>query len=406
MIKKLRQKFILISMISVILVLMILLGTINIINYNRLNNKADEVLELLITNKGSFPKPDKFKDNGFVGSHISPESPYETRFFWVEVSNSGSINSTDTVFIAAVSSEQAASYAMKAYNSGQESGFIGNYKFGYYEEDAIRKYIFLDCKRDLDTFRSFLTTSMSVSALGILMVFILVLILSKKVVKPIVKTYEKQKRFITDATHEIRTPITIIDANTEVLEMNIGNSEWTKSIKHQIRRLSSLIDSLAKLAKMEESQNVQEMSRFSLSEAVQQTADAFYALSVKSSKILKTDIESEIFFTGNEDAIKELLCILIDNAIKYSSENGMIRITLKKIKNRKEITVYNTVDEIQTGQHEIFFDRFYRQDSSRSSEKPGYGIGLSIAKSITDSHKGKIYAKSEDGKSILFTVLL
>lgn len=408
MINKLRQKFIFVSVISVFLVLLILLGTMNILNYSRLNNKADEILSLLIDNKGTFPKPDKFKDNNFIldNSHISPESPYETRFFWVEISNHNTAISTDTGFIAAITDEQAVIYALKAYDSGKSSDFIGNYKYSFYEYNGIRRYIFLDCKRDLDTFKSFLTTSLSVSALGMFMVFLLVVVLSKRIVKPIALSYEKQKRFITDATHEIRTPLTIIDANTEVLEMNNGSNEWTNSIKHQIDRLTSLIDNLTRLSRIDEKQNALVMADFSLSEAVQQTTDAFFALSQKNKLTLDSQIESNVSYLGNEDSIKELVTILIDNAIKYANNSGTIKVTLKKIKNRREIAVYNTLDEIQTGSLDMLFDRFYRQDSSRNSVKPGYGIGLSIAKSIVQAHKGKISVKSEDGKSILFTVYL
>jgi len=408
MIKKLRHKFILTTMISVFLVLIILLGIINIVNYNRLNKKANEILELLVDNRGIFPKPENDKYDRIKPdySHISAESPYETRFFSVEIQSNGEIHSTDTGFIAAISEKEAINYAKKAYISNKLSGFIGNFKFSYYEENGMRKYIFLDCKRDLDTVHSFLTTSALVSTLGIVMVFILVLILSKKVVKPIAESYEKQKRFITDATHEIRTPLTIIDANAEVLEMKNGNNEWITSIKHQINRLSLLIDSLAKLSKMEENTKPIIMSEFSLSEALEQTANAFYTLAIKNGKNLLIQIEPNISYHGNENSIKELMTILLDNAIKYSDKNGIIKIILKKNKNKKEIIVFNTLETIQIGQLDLLFDRFYRQDNSRSSKKPGYGIGLSIAKNIVDSHKGRINAKSEDGKSIIFTVLL
>lgn len=404
MIKKLRQKLIIVAMSSVIVVLVAIMGIINVVSYQNISHGADELLSVLAANGGAFPKPDKPHDKDKKPPRMSPEAPYETRYFTALLDSEGAIIATNTGFIAAITTEEAADYAKKAFSGGKNSGFDGNYKYSAVPYNGETLIVFLDCSRDLATFRSFLATSALVSFVGIAAVFLLVLIFSKAAVKPIAQSYEKQKRFITDAGHEIKTPLTIIGANTEVLELEGGENEWTRSIKGQVGRLTALTADLIALSRMDEENSPLQMTDFSLSDAVMETMEGFAALAKSRGKALTLQVESGISYHGNESAIRQLVSILGDNALKYASD--AITISLQRQHKNSRLCFYNAVEEIKCGNLDVLFERFYRRDSSRNSETGGHGIGLSVAKAIATAHKGRITAESPDGRSLSIVVIL
>lgn len=408
MIKKLRIKLIAVSMVSLFTVLFVIAGTINLMNYIGVIRDADSILTILAENDGVFPKAENppggkvFPDHDFR----SPEVPYESRYFSVLLDSSGSVISVDTGKIAAVDTSEAMEYAQEAMEKSKADGFIGNYRFKKQVSGDETRVIFLDCYRGISTFRSFLFTSIGVSFFGMLAVFILMILLSEKIVKPISDSYEKQKQFITDAGHEIKTPLTIIDADAEILEMDYGENEWLKDIQTQVKRLTSLTEDLTLLSRMEEEKGIQEMIDFPLSDVVSETAQSFQAPAKMQNKTFSAEIEPMLSFCGNEKAIGQLVSILLDNALKYSPEGGNISISLQKQNKNICLKVYNTAQNVDTENLHRLFDRFYRGDKSRNSETGGYGIGLSVAKAIAASHKGKITASSKDGSSLTITVTL
>ncbi|MBQ2466635.1 MAG: HAMP domain-containing histidine kinase, partial [Lachnospiraceae bacterium] len=277
------------------------------------------------------------------------------------------------------------------------------------KSDGTNYYVFLDCSRELATFTSFFRASLIVSAIGALSYLVLVLIFSKIVLRPVAESYEKQKRFITDASHEIKTPLAIIDANTEVIEMEAGESEWTKSIRNQIKRLTSLTEKLVFLSRMDEESTKLEMREFNLSELVDETLDSYEAVAISKGKELERIIAPEVRYYGDETNLRQMLSLLLDNAMKYSDEQGTIRVKMERItkgKQRCKLTVYNTVESIEVGNHDAYFERFYRADESRSTKTGGHGIGLSVVKAIVQAHKGKVTAESKDGKSLQFVIML
>ncbi|NCB74441.1 MAG: HAMP domain-containing histidine kinase [Clostridia bacterium] len=410
MIKKLQKRVVIIAVSSVTAVLLIIMGTILIALYSEIVSEADSTILMLEQNNGNYPK---FEDGSFGSNNadkprqgISPEGQFETRFFTVNLNEDGKIISTNTGSIAAVTSDEAIEYAQEVYEGGRDSGFYGVYRYSVSESDKGTMVLFLDCSRSLDIFYRFVRATLAVSAVGILGVFILMLLLSKRAIKPITDSYAKQKHFITDASHELKTPLAVINANTEVIEMTQGDSEWTQSIKNQVLRLTELTNSLISLARMDEHDSKLLMTDFSISDAVKESLEPLERLAVQQGKTFVSKIQSNISFEGNEEAIRKLVVILADNAIKYSGDNGEISVTLKATSKGPVLQMKNSVPEITKGAHDEYFERFYRGDSSRSSEISGYGIGLSIASAIVSGHKGKITAKSEDGKSLLISVLL
>jgi signal transduction histidine kinase len=431
MIKTLQKRFIAIAMLSVFMVLFLIIGSINIINYFDTTRSLDSRLDVLAENDGSFPinfmhraddfaapddspAPDKLSQPDGLFSQgkktfrgMSEESAFDTRYFTVTLDASGSLVDSSTENIAAISSDDAVALAQSLFSKKKKGGYTSDYRYTTKEldSDGTVMYIFLDCQRDLDTFRFFLLASVSISVIGLLLFFFLVLFFSKLIVRPVAESYEKQKHFITDASHEIKTPLTIIDANTEVIEMESGESEWTASIRNQIKRLTDLTNKLVFLSRMDEESSRLPMLDFSLSDAVEETARPFEAVAAAAHKQFFCEIEPNITCTGDESSIRQLISLLLDNAMKYTPEDGSIRLTLSASGKNKTLSVWNTADSIAPGRHDELFERFYRPDSSRNSATGGHGIGLSVAKAIVTAHKGKITAKSDDNESICFTVI-
>ena len=421
MIKTLRKKFIAIAMISTALVLFAIIGAINIANYINVNASLNAKLELIAYNGGTFPDSpvppaldsnNDFKDN-YSKHGIDKETPFETRYFSVLLYKDGSIATIDTGKIASISTSEASEYATSLYRNNKTSGFINQYKYlcvpaSNSNNENMVLYVFINCSKELMSIKTYAFASISISLIGLFIVFILVCIFSKSATKPIVLSYEKQKRFITDASHEIKTPLTIIDANTEILEMMHGETEWTDSIRKQIARLTSLTEKLVFLSRMDEESSKLEMLSFNISDAILDTSIPFKTVADSKGRHLEISVAPDIFYTGNEAAIRQMISLLLDNAIKYSSDNGYIKVLFSVGANgkNKTLSVWNSVDEIEKGKLDYLFERFYRIDSSRNSKTGGFGIGLSVVQAIVEAHHGKISAKSEDGKSIEFTILL
>ena len=339
-------------------------------------------------------------------AHFSAETPFETRYFTVTEDSDGEITDCDLDRIAAVDESTAEEYAEEISKKADTTGFVGIYRYRVTDTDDEVKYVFLDCRRELSNFRTVFITTVSVSVLGLAAVFVLVVIFSRMVFRPVEESIQKQKRFITDASHELKTPLTIIDANTEVMEMENGESQWTKSIRKQIQRLSGLVQQLVTLSRLDEEKGLQNPAEFNLSEAVSESVESYEALAQTKEKNLELEIENNIFYVGDEKSIRQLSGILMDNAVKYSSDKGNIKLTLKRKGRKILLEVYNDAEKLPKGKLDVLFERFYRLDSSRNSGTGGSGIGLSVAKAIVLTHKGKITAENRNGNGLTVTVLL
>ncbi len=409
MIRTLRIRLILASMVSLLLVLTVILGAAGILNYRKIVTDADSILDVLAENDGVFPADKHLNHFVSTGRHPrydrlnSPELPYESRYFSVFLTQDGTTAAVSTGKIAAVDTQAAIEYAQMVLNSGDSRGFVENYRYILYLSGDEIHIIFLDCRREIGAFQNFLLTSTGVGLLGLFSVLLLLIILSGRIVKPFSENYEKQKQFITDAGHELKTPLTIIDADAEVLEMDVGENEWLSDIKNQTKRLAQLTNNLIFLSRMEEQPQVEKIE-FPISDLAEETLEAFQALAKTRNKTISSQIEPMLSMVGDENAIRQLIVILLDNAVKYSDDGGKIELSLQKKKNTIQLGVFNTAESISRADIPHLFDRFYRADRSRNSQTGGYGLGLSIASAIVNAHKGKITSNTQDEKSLLITV--
>lgn len=419
MIKNLRKRFIFAAMASTFGVLFVIMSILNIANYARMVSRADDTLSELVGNNGQFDRRDFLKEkvktnadsqppdkpDGKSNDKFSPETPFQTRYFSVVVSD-GAVESYSLDNIAAVDESEAESYALKILGDGSDSGFTDIYRYRVADCEDGTRIIFVDCRQELESFRNTLVYSVGVSLLGFLAVFMLVLFWSKKIFKPVAESYAMQKRFITDASHEIKTPLTIIDANTEVIEMVNGESEWTKNTRDQVKRLTALTNQMVALSRLDENPEPKEKAKFDLSDVAYEVIDHFSSLSEVRGKKISADIEDGIKYVGDENSIRQLISILVDNAMKYAVESADISISLKRDGRKVKFVLKNLTDGMEEGSQDILFERFYRPDSSRNSETGGSGIGLSLAKSIVESHKGRITARCDVDGYITFQVTL
>lgn len=430
MIKTLQKKFILLTMLALISALLVVVGGINSINIYQVNKKSEILLSMLAENGGDFPQQTKKdphpqmeeKDGKTVPKEESPkeappkrildypiseETPFETRYFTVTVADDSSDSlemSVNVSHIAAVSEEEAKEFTEELIEKEKISGYYGRYRYRKAEtEDGKNIYIYLDCLNDLQSIQNFAVNSMLVGGIFLVLVLILVSVFSKRAIRPVVESMEKQKQFITDAGHEIKTPIAIILANTEVIEMCEGESEWTRSIKNQVSRLTELVGSLLMLSKMDETRQQIEMGEVKFGKLIKEISDSFHTMLVQKNQKLELMVDEKLSVYGNEKEIRQLGTILMDNAVKYTPDGGKMRISLKRKEKMAVLDFYNECESLPQGDLNRLFDRFYRTDSSRSRESGGYGIGLSVAKAVVKNHKGKISVKAQE-KGILFTV--
>lgn len=401
MIESLRRSFVRTTMISAALVLAILMGAVNLINYLERRDSDNEILQYLAENGGRFPSAGK----GGRGRHFTAETPYETRYFSVFLDTEGDLVYADTSQIAAVTLPEAAETAQALFAAGGVSGRADGYRYTtvWHKEGVL--YIFLDCSRNDDAAAAFLLNSGIVTVLGLLVLWGISRALSPRAIRPVAESYEKQKSFITNAGHELKTPLAVIGSCTDVIELESGESKWTRSIRDQVDRMAALTQELVALARMDESTALT-LTETDVSAVVAEALAPFAPMAEQRGLVFETEIEPDILAASNAEALRKLCGILADNAVKYAAEGGRVSFTLERQGGHVVLRAENPSEGLVPGSQEKLFDRFYRGDESRSSDTPGYGLGLSLARSLTEALGGRIRADSPDGRSIVFTARL
>ena len=402
MFKKLKTKIIFVSSTAIFVFLVLILLTINIINYKTVVNEADRTLEKISRNFDKNGNKPPFQDNN--PNHIAPEFSPESRFFTIKLDSTNNILEYDTSLFT-INANEITDYANKVIQLDKEKGFVDDFRFLVINKNSVKTIIFLDCSRNLNVYLSFMFASISIAIISLIIIVGILWILSNSIIKPFALNYEKQKTFITDASHELKTPLTIINTNIDILEMEYGNNESFSDIHTQIDRLRDLTNNLVLLSKMEESDNHPEFIELPISDIIIESIISFKNLASSQNILIKETIEDFQTIKGNDKLIRQLLTILLDNAVKYSKENSTIEIIFTKHKNNHLFIITNESSyPLDKEKINYVFDRFYRLDSSRNSSTGGHGIGLSIAKAIADTHNIKINASIIDENK--FQILL
>lgn len=406
MISSLRRKFILIAMTSLIGTMAVLCAAIGVGNYCATTNRVDKAIFILHQNGGTFLPPGSHFDPSDFNFQVTPETAFEMRYFIVELTAQREIKSVDLEHIAALDRQTVVDTVSRIIDAGTDRGYIDHYRFGIFSgENGGSTMIVLDSFLQLQAVNNMLFITAIIFLACILIVFVLLLVLSKRAIRPFVDNLERQRQFVTDASHELKTPLAILSADMGLLEDAYGEDKWLESAKSQITRLDRLIKNLVELARTEETVREDTAEVFSVSEIAQANADAFQPLAGADGKMLTAEIAGGISMRGVQDNFFRLFSILLDNAVKYSDPAGTIRLSVFTRGRNIYISVSNPCAGVDTAQLSRYFDRFYRADSSRARSTGGYGIGLSTAKAIVTRHKGRISNQYTDGV-ITFTAVI
>jgi len=406
MIYSLRKKLIRISGVSVITVFIIIFVAIYIVSTHQLNTAMDTLTDRISSNDGIFPEIDEehpLPPRGFP-NFITEETKFSTRFFTVRYDRSEDIVSVDIESVASVTEENARVYAEEAMDRNKERGWIEGYRYKIYQTSMGQAIVFVDGNMNRSMTTMLLVAAGAVLVLSLAVILILIIIFSKRAVRPVAESYEKQKQFITDANHELKTPLTLILTNLDIVEAEMGSNEWLDDIRAEGERMNELVKQMVTLSRMDEDQTDMSRQNFFLTDAVTDTISEFQILSEERGKPIKASVQSGVTYYGDEAGIRRVVSILLDNALKYCDPGGEIFISLTE-RHRPVLCVKNTCNSVGTLELNRLFDRFYRADPSRTFTG-SFGIGLSIAKAIVQKHQGEISAYKKDSGHIGFRIIL
>ena len=411
MFRRLKIRFILLASAAIVCILLTMIAVLNSVRFLQTNGEIQAVLNILSANNGDFPSVEETAES-LQNDRITIDTIYQYRYFSVVYNEDKTLYSSNLDHLSNLSKEQALSYANKAIKDSRNSGVfrVGSQFYSYQitQDSKTKRYLLvvLDSTNYLESRNDFFWLSIQLCFYSFIFFVLVVSGFSNFAIRPYIKNYENQKRFITNAGHELKTPLAIISANTELQELMTGENEWTESTKDQVKRLSNLINQMVVLARLEEQPDVT-LVDVNFSEVVKKVAGNFKSVIEKAGKKYEIKLQEDIHVKATEDELYELVSILIDNACKYCDEDGQIFVTLTKAKRgkRARLTVANSYADGKNVDYSRFFDRFYREDESHNQKQLGYGIGLSMAESLVRIFKGRIWVSYKKGL-IGFTVLL
>ena len=408
MLKRMRWRFIGAAMAAFTAVVLTLLCTINIWNASAVAGRQDDALTRLAEADWRAPQNDDQDQNRPFfedWAHFSPEVRYSLRFFSVEYDADGALLQVNQDNIASVSESDAQAYAESALARGKTRGYVRAYRYLIQRTDGGTTVLFLNSERELQAAHSLLLITILIAFVSLMIVFVLVMLFSRRAIAPYLKNMKAQKQFITNASHELKTPLTAISASADVLALEYADNEWIRGIQSQTARLARLIGNLVTLSRLNEENPFPVRAEFSLSDALWEISEPFASLARAKGKRYSQSIEDGLSLTGDRTAVQQTVSILLDNALKYSTDGGCIDLTARHCGKRIEIAVANAIPPSTKIDVSRLFDRFYRADESHSNAVNGSGVGLSIAKATVQAHGGRITASLAQD-IITFRILL
>lgn len=434
MIGKLRRRMTLMVIAVLILVSAGIVLAIHLANERSIAAQAEETLSVLAGSSGArsgmqtenpgrrgdftSPRPDDDGLRGFrrdkrsgrgeppaLRSSSEAAAAGLSNSYTITLNRDGTVASWTSDRTDLYSDEQVTAMAESVLAEGKNSGRIGTQFYLKTEKDGQPLLVILDARLDYLSASNVLHSTILIAAAACVLLSLLAWLLIRKMVRPVEDAFARQKQFVSDASHELKTPLAVISANAEVLEQEVGENEYLGYIRSEVRRTDSLVNNLLSLARMDRREGTAEMKYFDLSHAVLDVLLPFESTVYEAGKTLEMDIPEGIRCTGNEEMIQQLTVILLSNALKYSDEGGRIAVSLKVHGKQRELRVFNTGEPIAPENREKVFDRFWRADPAHGRETGGHGLGLAIARSIVEANKGKISVESgKEGTA--FTVTL
>ena len=420
-IKRLKQKFMTAAMMSLLLVMILLGGTIYSMNAVLARNNIREILNYIVENEGELPGTTtlqgrhtldlegersynvvRFLSEIFGNQNLeeySAELHLSTRYFVVFFDDEENVDQVKSVNVDSITEKEAATYGRIALKSRRRYGRIGGY---YYQvsrqDDGGSLVVYLDGSYQLTVTDRLLYSALVLIGLGFLVALLVVKMVAERAIQPEIRNAELQKQFITNASHELKTPLAVIKANTEMQEILEGETEWTQSTLRQTERLLGLIQNLVMITRVQEREGREEaLSDTDVSKSVKETAETFVPVALQAEKEMKLEIPGGVHMMANDSEIRQLTSLLVDNAIKYCDPKGCVNVSLAQKGRGILLVVSNDYAKGKDVDYSRFFERFYREDQSHNTDTGGYGIGLSIAENLVTQYKGKIQVSWKDG---------
>ena len=406
MTKTLKQRFILFTMTAVTCLLVFIILAINGLNWMMLDRKSDMVLDILVDANGSFHDMDLKRPPKF-----SPPPDMDrmraSRFFVVRSDEDGGILDVNIDQISSIDKETAEAYALDVLRGGKDSGRMEGYKFSVKQIHDGKMLLFMDISDQSESFQMVLFVSCLIAVFYWIILLIIVVLFSGKVIHPVVAGMEKQKQFITNAGHEMKTPLAIIQSNNDTMALIHGENKYNAHIRNQTKRLNGLMNNLLTLAKLDEEIPLPK-ERINISEVAEELIPVYQEEAKLRNLRFVVEIQRDLVLQINRDSFRQLMTILLDNAMKYTPENGEVKLSIVNDHRFILIMEENTCDPSLEPDPERLFERFYRGDAARTQkeETSGYGIGLSAARAICENFNGTLAAAYSSNDRIRFTAKL
>lgn len=425
MIRTLKRKFIMAAMVAVTVLLVTILGILNLVNAWSTRQESLRLLDNLIQMETQIPpelpegesfptfpegerpfRGGEDRDRGFMMGQLTENDRMSAVFFVVRMQD-GSVTGTDLSRISAVSEAEAAALAEAASATGKTEGSVDNYRYATAQAGTGETvYVFLEVSNRRNAVLRVAALSALAGFAGWLLMLGLVVLLARRTIAPIAENMDRQRQFVTDAGHELKTPLAIIQANTEAMELIQGENKWSRNIKAQTARLTELTRNLLTLARAEEIPAQGSFASVDFSDLTTKTAQMFQTPMEQKGLSLEAETEAGISVRGQEAQLSNLCSILFDNAVKYATEGSVLRLRLRAEEKTCTLRLENRCDKLPDCPPERLFDRFYRADAARTQSTGGFGIGLSAAQVIVLQHRGRLEAEYPAEDRIAFTVTL
>ncbi len=395
MIQNLRRRLVILLMILLSVIFLLILFSINWTNYSFNMRQNRRMLRDTINHVGleafceEAPSDPRLEDLSYCTIQITPFAEPKVL-----------VNR-----LADITDEQMLRYTKEILNSTIEQTSTHSLVFVKKYRPGITYLVFMDNSLVIENSHNLLTMSLLFGVLGLFLLFGISMYLSRWLVEPVADSFETQKRFISDASHELKTPLTIISANVDLLEEESGTNKHVAYIRSETKRMGNLINQMLTLARLDREVNQDSNTVFSLSQAVLEIVLPFESVAYEHNITLDVDVPSSLDFFGNRDQLQQLTSILLDNAIGHTSPAGTIRVELKCQHKKIYLSVANTGAPIPAEKQKKIFERFYQADEARSIHGENYGLGLSIAKSVTERHRGRISVQCQDGVTTFLVIL-
>lgn len=381
----LQIRFVLLSLSALVILQILIVGFSVARSYSQITKKADKIISMVLNDQSS-------------------EKSIDARYFQVVYSFNGKKLDIDLSHTELVKMGKATDYAKRVIVQKKEKGYIDDYRYFVQRDKREIHIVFLAISMAMQSFRTNAESLIMLSIIGLGVMAILLSLISGKVIEPIVYNRQKQKEFIASASHELKTPLTVILADSQILEEEIGENEWLLDIMKQSKHLSEMTNRLIYLSRLEEQESRLVKIDFPISDVAEDIVQSFSAIAKNSHKEFDIQIQQGITFHGDEESIRELMAVLLDNAFKYSTENGRVNVKLFVEKHYIVFQVENTVSNIDDISISRFTERFYRGNTSYKAK--GFGIGLAVAQTVAEAHEGKLIIKKLKNDRICFRAML